>query len=287
VIVERNGIVLDGQGFTIQGSGSLNDQAAINLTCTGVTVEHFHITGWQDGVLGFFDNNKIVNNEFTNNHYDIAVYANNYQITQNYLSYVRIVGNNIDISQNQVNARSYTAFWMSSSSDITIESNEITFTSETTSFIAADNGNFNVFHNNFLNPQDLQENRGQGLVFLLPYVNASNFPWDNGFPSGGNYWSDYTARFNVSEIDSSGIGNAIYLSALSDDVVDRYPLLNPYNISVPIISAPPPTQTPQPSPTQTPSAPEFPIWTILLLAASVLLLTVFLKKKITGKPTGT
>lgn len=288
LIVERNNIVLDGQGFTLQGTGPLNNQEAINLTCTGVTVKNFHINGWQAGVLGNFDNNKIANNDFTNNHFDIAIYANNYQITQNYLSYVRIQGNNIDISQNEIRTRSYTAFWISSSSGIIIEANDITFTSETTSFIGADNANIQVYHNNFLNPQDLQENKGQCLLLILPYVNATNFPWDNGYPSGGNYWNDYTLRFSVSEIDNSGgIGNTTYVSATNHDVVDRYPLLSPYNVSVPIMPTPPPTQTPQPSPTQTPSAPEFPTWTILLLATSVLLLTVFLKKKITGKPTGT
>lgn len=181
LIVERNGIVLDGQGFTLQGNGSLNNQAAINLTCIGVTVEHFQITGWQIGVLGNFDNNKIVNNDFANNHFDIAVYASNYQITQNYLSYVRIQGNNIDISQNEIRTKSYTTFWISSSSGIVIESNDITFNSDTTTFIAADNCNFQVYHNNFLNPQNLQETRGQGLILIIPYMNTSNYPWDNVF----------------------------------------------------------------------------------------------------------
>jgi hypothetical protein len=288
LIVERNNIVLDGQGFTLQGNGSLNNQAAINLTCIGVTVEHFHINGWQVGVLGNFDSNRVVNNDFANNHFDIAIYANNYQITQNYLSYVRIQGNNIDISQNQIRTRSYTAFWISSSSGIVIESNEITFSSDTTSFIGSDSGNIQVYHNNFLNPQGLQEDKGQCLLLILPYVNATNFPWDNGFPSGGNYWSDYTLRFVVSEIDNSGIGNTTYVST-SSNVVDRYPHISPYNVSIPIIPTPPPTQTikPSPNPTQTPSAPELPTWVILLLAASVLLLTVFFKKKITEKPTDT
>ena len=243
-------------------------------------MEHFHVSRWQVGVLGNFDNNRIVNNDFSNNRFDIAIYGSNYQITQNYLSYARIQGRNIDISQNEIKTKSYTAFWISSSSGIVIEANDITFSSDTTSFISADNANFQIYHNNFLNPQGLQESKGQCLLLVIPYANASNFPWDNGYPSGGNYWSDYTARFNVSEIDDSGIGNTPYMSASSDDVVDRYPLLNPYNVSVPIIPTSPPTQTPQPSPTQTPTVPEFPAWTILLLAISILLPIIFFKKEV-------
>lgn len=46
--------------------------------------------------------------------------------------------------------------------------------------------------------------------------------WDNGYPSGGNFWSDY----NGSDADGDGIGDAQYEVAV--DIVDRYPLINPW-----------------------------------------------------------
>jgi len=50
--------------------------------------------------------------------------------------------------------------------------------------------------------------------------------WDDGYPIGGNYWSDYETRYlNATEIDSSGIWNTPYIIDSSN--VDRYPLMSP------------------------------------------------------------
>ena len=59
----------------------------------------------------------------------------------------------------------------------------------------------------------------------------ANF-WDDGYPSGGNYWSDYTGvdLFSGSyqnETGSDGIGDAPYI--IDENNVDRYPLMGPFN----------------------------------------------------------
>jgi parallel beta-helix repeat protein len=51
--------------------------------------------------------------------------------------------------------------------------------------------------------------------------------WDNGYPSGGNYWSDYYGN----DTDGDGIGDTPYV--ISDDVADRYPLMAPWSPSEP------------------------------------------------------
>ena len=54
--------------------------------------------------------------------------------------------------------------------------------------------------------------------------------WDNGYPSGGNYWSDYTSRYsNATETGKSGIGNTPYL--IWADNIDNYPLMTPFDIT--------------------------------------------------------
>lgn len=278
ITIERNNMVLDGQGFTIQGLGNTNS-AAINLTCTGTTVKNLHISGWQVGVLGAYDNNKVEGNEFTSNTYDIAVYGNNYEISQNYLCYVRIQAANIHVYENKFQTRTYgSAFWISNSTNITIEANEFTFTSQTTSFVSIDSrSTIQVYHNNFLS--QLLDSRGQAYLFGMSGISDME-PWDDGYPSGGNYWSDFSSRYgNASMIDNSGIWDTAYVIESYGNVslLDRYPLYNPYEIHVAALPTPPPAGSIEDSPA--PSVPELPIWTALALLVAAALAVACLKRK--------
>jgi parallel beta-helix repeat protein len=82
-----------------------------------------------------------------------------------------------------------------------------------------ENSSGNFFNHNLFN--------NQNQVYIH---NASN-TWDNGYPSGGNYWSDYTGVDvkkgpNQNEAGSDGIGDTPYV--IDANNVDRYPLENPY-----------------------------------------------------------
>ncbi|TRO47796.1 hypothetical protein E2P47_03920 [Candidatus Bathyarchaeota archaeon] len=49
--------------------------------------------------------------------------------------------------------------------------------------------------------------------------------WDNGYPSGGNYWSDYEEKYpNAEEIESSGIWNEPY--EINESEYDNFPLMS-------------------------------------------------------------
>ena len=65
-----------------------------------------------------------------------------------------------------------------------------------------------IHHNNFVN------NKQQVLNY------CTNF-WDNGYPSGGNYWSDYTGV----DVDNNEIGDTSYRISGGNNQ-DRYPLMN-------------------------------------------------------------
>ena len=90
--------------------------------------------------------------------------------------------------------------------------------------ILFESSNNKIYHNNFV------DNTEQ-----VPIYESTN-TWDNGYPSGGNYWSDYTERYpDASEIDDSGIWNTPYV--IDDYNQDNYPLMNPWTPPPPVLTA--------------------------------------------------
>jgi parallel beta-helix repeat protein len=84
-------------------------------------------------------------------------------------------------------------------------------------YLLGSSNNNIIFHNNLIN-NALQVSVTTG------YVNT----WDDGYPSGGNYWSDYTGVDekrgpNQDQLGSDGIEDIPY--TINSDV-DRYPLMN-------------------------------------------------------------
>jgi hypothetical protein len=48
--------------------------------------------------------------------------------------------------------------------------------------------------------------------------------WDDGYPSGGNYWSDY----NGTDANGDGIGDTPYVFGYNNSYTDNYPLMKPF-----------------------------------------------------------
>ena len=58
--------------------------------------------------------------------------------------------------------------------------------------------------------------------------NTGTNSWDNGYPCGGNYWSDYEEKYPLaSERGKSGIWDAPYDISGGSGAQDRYPLMQP------------------------------------------------------------
>lgn len=70
-----------------------------------------------------------------------------------------------------------------------------------------------IYHNNVINN-----------TVQVVSTNSTNI-WDNGYPSGGNYWSNY----NGTDGNSDGIGDSPYILNGSSDV-DNYPLMHLWKV---------------------------------------------------------
>ena len=104
------------------------------------------------------------------------------------------------------------------SSNNTISENNVT-TNNGTGIVVSYSLNNKVYHNNIIN------NTSQA------YVSNSTGAWDNGYPSGGNYWSDYNGTdlfvgLYQTVAGNDGIGDAA--KAIDPINKDDYPLMGPY-----------------------------------------------------------
>jgi len=157
IVIERDNIVVDGAGYTLQGTDDYESRGTDVTGRSNITIKNTSIKNYWYGI--FLD----------------------------YSSSNSIFGNNIT-----ANMQGGIEFYFSSDYN-------------------------SIFHNNFIN------NAQQ--VFSLDSVSV----WDNGYPSGGNYWSDYAGTDGFrgpfqNETGSDGIGDTQY--SIDSHNTDRYPLMN-------------------------------------------------------------
>lgn len=218
ISISRNNSVFDGQGCNLLGELSLNG-------VSNVIVENFNITGsgglqtQQIGIsLTETSNVTVANNTITGMGSLLAMnavglYAGVY--VDDGVSNV-ITGNNLI---NNINGMYFynTKNNFVVGNNLTDMSNPWGINGPGVFFDHASNNT--VYHNNFYNPIGEQAS-GSNSVNI----------WDDGYPSGGNYWSDYLSRYpNAVEIGSSEIGSVPYVIYANN--TDHYPLIEPFSES--------------------------------------------------------
>ena len=266
IIVQKDNVVIDGSGFTLRGTGVPLFSKGIDLSGRiNVTIMNMGIEAFREGVWLYYsskyntivgnnikanfgrnihlyhssDYNSIIGNNITGGYWaGIPIPTDNILIADS--SYNKIVGNSITgsgvagiwvldfscyniISGNGIK-KNFRGIWLENLNAPprynSIVGNNITmnFNAGLLDECTADNL---VYHNNFIDNN--------------PQVNCyeSTNIWDDGYPSGGNYWSDYKERYpNATEINGSGIWNAPYV--IDKNNQDNYPLVEPWSpIEVP------------------------------------------------------
>jgi len=276
IIVQRDNIMIDGAGYTLQGRQDWNSKGIHltgrrNVTITNMKIREFFFGIWLEMSSG----NSISGNNITENKVGIwlsessdnGVSGNSIAANMDYNIYLKhssnnaISGNNIkakggvwkaylyysffgiylyhspsnSISENNITNNGCAIELFSSSNDNNISRNEIA--NNTCGILLWRSSNNNIHRNNITN-------NDQGIVLTDSSVNSiyhddfvnnteqvcsynSTNVWDDGYPSGGNYWSDYEDRYpDAKEVGRSGIWDTVY--ALDENNQDRYPLMNPW-----------------------------------------------------------
>jgi len=217
IVVEKDNIVVDGAGYTLEGDGRIESiwlENRCNVTIKNMQITHFGNGIW---IMGNCKNNTIIGNTITDIGHETAangiwvsfgasnntISGNN--ITNNYVGiYVYMGGGNI-ISENYITANWGAGVWIAGGSN-RITRNDIINNGVGVSVLIG--GNI-IYHNNFVNNN------------VQAGVNEEVNIWDDGYPSGGNYWSNYNGTDN----DGDGIGDTPYV--IDENNQDNYPLVNP------------------------------------------------------------
>ena len=226
IVVERDNIVIDGEGYTIQGTGNYN---GIDLSGrSNITIKNMKMTKFYYGIwLYWSSNNNISENKIENNVFGIKLpdSSNNIisgnNIINNGCGIMLVCSSSNNISRNNITNNGH-GITLSCSSNNNISRNDIITNNYEGIWLASSLNNI-IYHNNFIDNTD--------QVFSYASTNI----WDDGYPSGGNYWSDYNGTDLFSglyqnETGSDGIGDTPYV--IDENNVDRYPLMRPWSPSI-------------------------------------------------------
>ena len=172
------------------------------VNSTNITVKNLILTNNQDGVLFVYTSESRIEN----------VTASNNQVG----IHLRTCGSNV-ISGNTISNSQLIGIYLGRSNGSIVTGNIISENFLGMGVEFAENNT--IYHNNFLD-------NSLGQV----WSSRSTSSWDNGYPFGGNYWSDYDGEDNYGspnqdQLGSDGIGDTQYTIHFNNP--DRYPLMEP------------------------------------------------------------
>jgi len=217
-------------GITISSSNSLFISGNIMIN-DGIFIRGGSIDDWNTHTIG--TSNTVNGNPvyYLKNQTGVAIPSpagqiilancSNIEITDKELSNTTVgieigFSSNINVSGNNLNYNYYGIYLTYSEWNLVTENN---ISNNYWGFWLEETSNNSLYHNNIINN-----------TFQAMDLWGINY-WDNGYPSGGNYWSDYTGNdtFKGPNQDipgSDGIGDINY--TIDSDSIDHYPLITPY-----------------------------------------------------------
>jgi parallel beta-helix repeat protein len=209
--------ILDGvSGVNISNNDILFHGSAVELEeyTSGIVIQGNNISNSLFGIdLYFSTSNIIKSNTITSNGYGIHIsYSDDNMIIDN------LITNHLGWPRYGIE--------LNISNDTIIYGNTISNNYRGISVKGSSNNK--IYHNNFI------DNAEQVIIWTTyrddMEIESHNI-WDDGYPSGGNYWSDYCGVDEYSgpyqnETGSDGIGDTPYV--IDENNQDNYPLMQPW-----------------------------------------------------------
>ena len=233
IVLLKGDVVVDGADFVLQGTGSGTgiDGTAVS-SYVNVTIKNTEIREFAVGIeLSSFNEGVISGNTITSNGDGIRVsgfgqfssfnniisgntIANNENgiIMEGYVVGNTISGNTIADNSNYGIALITWMPFHSPTEENIVSGNTITNNGNGI-YLGESSNNF-IYHNNFVNNAE--------QVYIENSINV----WDDGYPSGGNYWSGHVCTGNPSD------GSQPYI--LDENNTDHYPFQDPDGWVIPV-----------------------------------------------------
>jgi len=260
IIIDADGVTLDGDGHKVIGPGPYVMIWGLYEECnisgprmptgillegrTGVTVENCRVTGFSWGFfLGGSDGNTLQgntandnafvgfvlesssNNTLLNNTANNNIEGNGFELgrsfentlqgnaaNDNWIGFVLEESDGNILIGNTAKNNTRSGFEVAFSSNNTLTGNVASNNNYGMSFGNVRSRNNGIYHNDFVN--NIKQ------VDILKSVNV----WDDGYPSGGNYWSNYKGV----DTNGDGIGDTPYV--IDENNMDKFPLMAPISV---------------------------------------------------------
>jgi len=212
--IYRNNITGGINAYSLSESGNYENILENNLTGT------IHLDGWE---LDASINGNNIKGGIVLSRGGASISGNNIQGgIKVYSALASISANSIASNYSDTGIYIYVdRYYLSEPPQIEIFKNNICENQVGISLIGmSPNFGCSIYHNNYIDN-----------IHQVGNVTVSEVAWDDGYPSGGNYWSDYNGTDLYSgpyqnETESDEIGDTPY--TIDENNTDNYPLMSPY-----------------------------------------------------------
>ena len=233
-IIANNRYGISAGGNNIIRDNTLENSCGISGGSNSIIIGNTINNG--SGIFIGGSGSTIKDNTINNSGYSIVLTSSKYNLIHNNtinnglgisISLGMHSSNNI-ISKNKITSSNYGIYLCYHSTNNIISGNNVTKSG--LGIGLSDSYNNKIYHNNFINnTRQVSLYYGEAAPLNL---------WDDGYPSGGNHWSDYTgiderSGPNQDQPRSDGIGDTPYVIDANNR--DQYPLMNPW-VPVPPIA---------------------------------------------------